>query len=87
MSDTGQTLDPGALLVVRVGAVDRFAALRAAFTPDGVEVVWDRRFAERRRPDADSVRAERRRRDRRGVVPSSWSLLDFIVVPSRRWAS
>lgn len=87
MSDAGQVLEPTALVVVRTGAIDRFAALRAAFAPDGVEVVWDRRFGERRRPPADQVSAERRRGDRRGVVPATWALLDFLVVPARHWAS
>jgi len=87
MNDVEEALEPTALVVVRAGAIDRFAALRAAFAPDGVEVVWDRRFGERRRPPADSVPAERRRRDRRGTLPQSWALLDFIVVPNRLQAS
>ena len=88
MSDAGQELDLTARIVVRVGAMDRFAALRAAFAPDWVEVVWDRRHGERRRPPADPApAAERRRRDRRGTAPPSWSLLDFLVVPARLSAS
>jgi hypothetical protein len=73
-----------ALIVVRAGAVDRFAALRAAFGPEGVEVVWDRRVGDRRRsaPSPDSP-PERRRHDRRGAEPPSWTLLDFLVVPVR----
>jgi len=67
-------------IVVRAGATDRFAALRAAFEPEGVDVVWDRRQGQRRhgggRPEAD----ERRRSDRRGPQPPSWTLLDFVVV-------
>ena len=71
-----------AVVVVRAGALDRFAALRAAFAPEGVDVVWDRRLGERRRPGANSPPApERRRRDRRGAAPASWDLLDFLVVP------
>jgi hypothetical protein len=87
MTDAGQAVEPTALIVVRVGAIDRFAALRAAFLPDGVEVVWDRRSGERRRPPADPMSADRRRRDRRGAVPGSWTLLDFLVVPPRPWTS
>ena len=77
-----------ALIVVRAGAVDRFAALRAAFAPEGVEVVWDRRVGERRRsaPSPDPT-PDRRRRDRRGSEPPSWTLLDFLVVPVRASAS
>ena len=40
---------------MRTGAVDRFAALRAAFAPEGVEVVWDRRVGERRRSSEPGV--------------------------------
>ena len=83
MRDGNRAADPTALIVVRAGAVDRFAALRAAFAPEGVEVVWDRRLGERRRSAGDSTRdAERRRGDRRGAEPASWALLDFLVVPA-----
>lgn len=68
-------------IVVRSGAADRFAALHAAFSREGVDVVWDRRHGERRhgtpRPSAND---ERRRLDRRGPMPPSWTLLDFVVV-------
>jgi hypothetical protein len=84
MSDAGQALEPAALIVVRAGAIDRFAALRAAFAAEGVEVVWDRRHGERRRLPADVVPAvERRHHDRRGAPPVSWTLLDFLVVSAR----
>ena len=80
----GGRADPGALIIVRAGAVDRVAALRSAFAPEGVDVVWDRREGERRRSGGASVAgSERRRRDRRGPVPASWALLDFLVVPAR----
>ena len=83
MRDGGRAAEPTALIVVRAGAVDRFAALRAAFAPEGVEVVWDRRLGDRRRSTGDSPPdAERRRRDRRGTEPASWALLDFLVVPA-----
>ena len=88
MSEAGLPVEPTALIVVRAGAVDRFAALRAAFAPDGVDVVWDRRLGERRRSSDDSSpAAERRRRDRRGPIPASWALLDFLVVPARSQTS
>jgi hypothetical protein len=83
MSGAGLPLEASALIVVRAGAIDRFAALRAAFAPEGVEVVWDRRSGERRRLSADAGRPERRRGDRRGSAPASWTLLDFLVVPFR----
>jgi hypothetical protein len=88
MREAAAAAEPIALIVVRAGAIDRFAALRAAFGPEGVEVVWDRRFAERRRPPAGpSPGLERRRRERRGPIPASWALLDFLVVPARARAS
>ena len=88
MSEAGRAVEPTALIVVRAGAVDRFAALRAAFAMEGVEVVWDRRLGERRRSsDNSSPGSERRRRDRRGTEPASWALLDFLVVPVRSRAS
>src|SRR5262245_803995 len=75
MSDTDRGPEPVALIVVRAGAVDRFAALRAAFAPEGVEVVWDRRVGERRRSaEPGAAGSERRRRDRRGSEPASWTL-------------
>ena len=84
MSEAGRAVEPTALIVVRAEAVDRFGALRAAFAPEGIDVVWDRRLGERRRSSDDpSPAAERRRRDRRGPMPASWALLDFLVVPAR----
>jgi hypothetical protein len=50
-------------------------------------VVWDRRAGERRRHSADTGRVDRRRADRRGSAPASWTLLDFLVVPSHLSAS
>jgi hypothetical protein len=84
MIEPKAAFEPTALIVVRAGAVDRFAALKAAFAPEGVDVVWDRRLGERRRSMDESTRTgERRRRDRRGSTPTSWAILDFLVVPVR----
>ncbi len=84
----GEAAVDAALIVVRVGALDRFAGLRDAFVAEGVAVIWDRRLAARRRSSAGSPPApERRRRERRGTAPASWDLLDFLVVPGRRAAS
>jgi hypothetical protein len=71
------------VIVVRRGAADRFAALHTVFTCEGVDVLWDRRVVERRRGNRVSPDgAERRQVDRRGPVPPSWTLLDFVVVVS-----
>jgi hypothetical protein len=84
MFESQPAFEPTALVVVRAGAVDRFAALKSAFAPEGIEVVWDRRLGERRRSQSDSAEAaDRRRGDRRGPIPASWSLLDFLVVSAR----
>ena len=88
MFEPQAAFEPNALIVVRAGAVDRFAALKAAFAPEGIDVVWDRRLGERRRSaDASASGSDRRRRDRRGPTPASWSLLDFLVVPAAPAAS
>ena len=71
MTDTDRGSEPVALIVVRAGAVDRFAALRAAFAPEGVEVVWDRRVGERRRSsEPGGAGSERRGRDRPAAAPT-----------------
>ena len=82
MNDTDRAPEPIALIVVRTGAVDRFAALRAAFAPEGVEVVWDRRVGERRRSsepgpardlsDAAGIAAAPSRRAGRSSTSSSF---------------
>jgi hypothetical protein len=81
MRYTGRAEGVPALIVVRAGALGRFAALESAFAPEGIDVVWDRRVRERRRRDEDiPAGAERRRHERRGPAPPSWALLDFLVV-------
>jgi hypothetical protein len=82
MEDRSAVGDAAALIVVRAGALDRFAALREAFSSDGVRVVWDRRVGERRWGRDSAPAPERRRRERRGPEPASWALLDFLVVPA-----
>jgi hypothetical protein len=88
MTDTEDAEGEPALIVVRAGAADRFAALESAFGPEGVGVVWDRRVRDRRQRVGDlPPPTERRRIDRRGPAPASWVLLDFLVVPGARPAS
>ena len=83
MSQMGSAGERAARIVVRAGALERFATLETAFGAEGVDVVWDRRVGERRRGNRETPReAERRRRDRRGPEPASWALLDFLVVPA-----
>lgn len=88
MRNAGGASETPALIVVRAGALDRFATLQTAFEFDGIDVVWDRRLGDRRRAGADSPAApERRRRERRGPSPTSWVLLDFLIVPGHPLAS
>ena len=85
MTDTEDAEGESALIVVRAGATDRFAALERAFGPEGVGVVWDRRVRDRRQHVGDlPAVTERRRIERRGPAPASWALLDFLVVPGAR---
>src|SRR5439155_22796326 len=69
---------PRFLMIVRRGATERFHLLRDVFTDQSVQILWDRRVDERRRRRR-AVEADRRQRDRRGPLPSSWATLDFLV--------
>ncbi len=66
------------LMVVQRGHFDRYRFLRATFRDKAVQVVWDRRQAERRGQQGPSVQ-ERRRSDRRSTPPPSWNNLGFLV--------
>jgi CheY-like chemotaxis protein len=65
--------------IVRRGGVAMFVALDTCLADGGVDVVWDRRFAERRRR-VEAVRADRRAQDRRGPPPSSWGWPGLVIV-------
>jgi hypothetical protein len=73
-------LSPSVLIIVRRGRADRFWFLEWMFAHDPAEVIWDRRVGERRQRGA-SRQPDRRREDRRGASPASWSVLDFVVAP------
>ncbi len=47
--------------------------------PIGATIAWDRRESDRR-ARGHSIDDERRRRERRGPLPSTWNALDFLVV-------
>ena len=66
--------------VVRRGSGDRYEALRGTFgaAPISASVTWDRRQVDRRRRARVSP-SERRRVERRGAEPGTWSALDFLV--------
>lgn len=54
------------LLIVRRGQEERYGHLRASFRNEPIDVVWDRRLAERRRRPTP---AERRQANRRAEEP------------------
>jgi hypothetical protein len=66
-------------LIVRRGAVKRHATLKQKTADLAVDVLWDRREADRRAA-ADKVEAERRSADRRKKPPFTWEVADFAVV-------
>ena len=70
---------PRTRLIVRRGAVKRHAALKQKTADLAVDVLWDRREADRRAA-ADKVEAERRSADRRKKPPFTWDVADFAVV-------
>jgi hypothetical protein len=68
------------LVIVRRGHFATYELLTRTFADDSnVQIVWDRRIAERRRaadaPDAD----ERRRADRRRRPPTQWGQLNYMI--------
>ena len=66
-------------LIVRRGADRRHAALTKKTADLAVDVLWDRREADRRAA-ADSIEEERRTGDRRKKPPFTWEVADFAVV-------
>ena len=68
------------VIIVRRGCDDRYHAMLDTFgvEPLSATIVWDRRHGDRRLR-AHAAGAERRRTDRRGAEPNSWSALDFLV--------
>ena len=68
------------VFIVRRGSTERFQALQETFgaPPISATVTWDRRQGDRRHR-AQVATLDRRRAERRGQEPSSWSTLDFLV--------
>ncbi len=66
------------LMVVQRGELERFRFLCSTFRDPSVEVVWDRRVAERRATTMVPA-SDRRRADRRSSTPPSWNNLGFLV--------
>jgi hypothetical protein len=74
-----QSPRPGVRLIVRRGALRRFAALRQKTAEMNVAVEWDRRLSERRRRSGDPD-SDRRAGDRRTAPGFTWKVADFVVV-------
>ena len=71
------------LLVVRRGALRRFATLQRRTSQMQVQVIWDRRSKTRRVADTKTA-TERRSADRRQRDSYTWKAADFLVaVPGR----
>jgi hypothetical protein len=77
---------PSLELIVRRGALKRFAALTEKTADLPVKVSWDSRTDDRRRgADAGADGAEERRRsDRRQEPPFTWDSADFLVLERER---
>lgn len=67
------------ILILRRGLSDQYyAALRIFAETHGLEIVVDRRRGERRL-GLQPVPGDRRRDGRRGPVPGTWELADFVA--------
>ena len=68
------------VFIVRRDSTERFRALQETFgaPPISAQIIWDRRHRDRRRR-ARLAPSDRRRAERRGPIPGSWSALDFLV--------
>jgi hypothetical protein len=71
------------IVFVRLGATDRYAHLRELFQGTETSICWDRRFADRRRPDPAIGPVERRAEERRRRPPETWTRLDYVVSAGR----
>jgi CheY-like chemotaxis protein len=66
--------------IVRRGQGMLFVTLDTCIAESGVQVVWDRRVGERRRPRPDRPSCERRAGDRRAPPPPSWTWPGLVIV-------
>ena len=69
------------LVIVRRGHFATFELLTRTFSGDpSVQIIWDRRMAERRKSVDGPGNAERRRSsDRRRVPPMQWGQLNYMI--------
>ncbi len=69
------------VIIMRRGCDDRLRSLHDTFGAPQIsaKIVWDHRVRDRR-TRGQGAELDRRRSERRGAEPSSWSALDFLVV-------
>ena len=68
------------LVIVRRGHFATFELLSRTFADDPtVQIVWDRRREERRRPAEAPGDAQRRSAERRRVPPTQWGQLNYLI--------
>jgi hypothetical protein len=67
--------------VVRRGETEIYQTLQQTFAEelDLMEVLWDRRVAERRAKRQGGVEPERRQGERRRSLPPTWATLGFVI--------
>lgn len=67
-------------VIVRRGHFATFELLTRTFADDPlVQIIWDRRIAERRQLTGRTVKDEMRRGDRRSKPPVQWSQLNYMI--------
>lgn len=72
-------IDPR-LVIVRRGHFATYELLNRTFGDDPtVQIIWDRRLAERRRAEGALGNSERRRNDRRRPPPTQWGQLNYMI--------
>lgn len=70
---------PTVQIVVRRGALRRFASLNEKRGELPVALLWDRRLSDRR-SEAGEADGERRVRERRREPPFTWTTAEFLVI-------
>lgn len=73
------------LVIVRRGHFATFELLTRTFSGDPtVQIIWDRRIAERRKSAVGAGDGERRRTtERRRVPPMQWGQLNYMIATDR----
>jgi Cu/Ag efflux protein CusF len=69
------------LVVIERGRGELYRAVERGAAGPGLTVIWDRRRTDRRRSARRPLAHERRRSERRGAPPETWTRLGFQLVP------